>query len=141
MPRREWILSGLFVAFVAFKVAEGVLAIESWPLSHVPMFAVRQGPESRPWRLAVYARRRGTWFEMQPFQLGLDKDELHRHLLAAADAGAACAELIDAFNTSRPPRRRVDAAYVSLTIVARPGSGARDTEQRTPCPLHGRARR
>jgi hypothetical protein len=133
-------LSAVFVAFVVLKIAEGSLAVESWPLSHVPMFASRQPPTSLPVRLSLHALRGGAWFEMQPFQLGLNRAELNRHLLRDPEPGAACGELLRGFNASRPRERRVDAAYVRELTLARPATGAADIERRSACPLGTDAR-
>lgn len=135
MGAREWLLSVLFVGFVALKVVEGACALESWPLSHVPMFAEPQ-PESRqPMRLAIYARRGDVWFEMRPFMLGLNPDELGRQLLGEIDPGPRCGMLIDAFNAARPAPRRVSAAYLQRSVLARPGTDQVAFERYADCPL------
>jgi len=135
MTVRERILSALFAAFVALKIVEGWFALESWPLSHVPMFAARYGPEKLPVRLAVHGLRAGTWVEIQPFQLGLNRAELNRHLLRDADPGPACGELVRQFNATRIPARRFASAYVSKLTIARPDTPGGDRELRSDCPL------
>ena len=135
MRAREWLLSVLFAGFVALKIVEGACALESWPLSHVAMFAEPQ-PESRqPIRLAIYARRGDAWFEMRPFMLGLNPDEVGRQLLGEADPGPHCGALIDAFNAKRPAWRRVSAAYVQTSVLARPGTAQQASEHYADCPL------
>lgn len=135
MDPRERLISAFVAAFVVLKVAEGLLALEAWPLSHVPMFAVRQPPEARPVRLSIQALRGGRWFEMLPWQLGLNRAELDRRLLAHADPGTGCGELLRAFNGSRPRQLRLAAAYVRRDTVARPGTDAADVVERFDCPL------
>lgn len=140
MDNRERLLSAFVAAFVVLKIAEGLLALEAWPLSHVPMFSVRQPPEARPSRRTIHALRDGTWFEMRPWQLGLNPDELSRRLLRTADPGIGCGELLRAFNASRPPRRRLAKAYVERATLARPGTGASDVVERFDCPLEADVR-
>lgn len=135
MTLREWLLSALFVAFAAVKVAEGGLAIESWPLSHVPMFAHYQPLEQRPVNFAIHARRGATWFVMQPWQLGLNRDELNRQLLRDPDPGRPCGVLLRAFNARRRRFLRIASAYVERRTHARPHTGASDRVERFPCPL------
>jgi len=135
MGVREWLLSALFAAFVALKVAEGVLALEEWPLTNVPMYARARPASELPRRATIHALRRGAWFELRPFQLGLNRDELARRVLYAPDVAAACGELLRAFNAKRRPGIRVDAAYVRLVTVARPQAPEQASEQRIDCPL------
>lgn len=135
MTLREWLLSVLFVAFVAVKVVEGAFAIESWPLSHVPMFAHYQPLDQRPMTFAIHARRGGRWVALQPWQLGLNLAELNRQLLGHADPGVPCAQLLRAFNAKRRPVLRFDAAYVERRTLARPHTGEHDRVERFPCPL------
>jgi hypothetical protein len=56
----EWLLTLLIVAFIALKLAEALLFLEAWPLTHVPMFAVREAPDARPVRLDPRAARRAV---------------------------------------------------------------------------------
>jgi hypothetical protein len=39
MSRRQRILPAFFVAFIALKSIEGLLRLESWSLTHNPMFS------------------------------------------------------------------------------------------------------
>jgi hypothetical protein len=39
MPWRQRILSAFFVAFIALKLTGGLARLESWPLTHNPMFS------------------------------------------------------------------------------------------------------
>lgn len=135
MGARERLVSAFVAAFLVLKITEGLLALEAWPLSHVPMFSVRRPPDARPQRRTIHALRGGAWFELQPWQLGLNHDELSRRLLRHPDPGIGCGELLRAFNASRPPWRRVGKAYVERTTLARPGTGARDVVERFDCPL------
>jgi hypothetical protein len=135
MSAREWLLSVLFAAFVVLKVAEGWLALEEWPLTNVPMYARSRPAHELPRRATIHALRRGAWFEMAPFHFGLNRDELAGRILYAADVGAACGELVRAFNARRRPILRVDAAYVRTVTVARPDAPERASDERVPCPL------
>ena len=135
MSAGEWLVTALVVAFVALKLVEALLFLEAWPLTHVPMFAVRRPPEARPTQLSIHALRAGQWFEVRPWQLGLNRDEVNRRLLRNADPRIGCGELLRAFNRSRPPYLRVEQAYVLRRSLARPGSGASDHETKLPCPL------
>ncbi|HEY8516139.1 MAG TPA: hypothetical protein VIS07_11555 [Candidatus Binatia bacterium] len=135
MSAREWLLSLLFVAFFVLKVAEGWGELEEFPLTHVPMFRAAHPEWDLPRRLTLYGLRRGAWFEMRPFQFGLNPDQLKRRLLHSLDMAAACGELVRSFNASRPPERRVDAAVVVLTTVARPQAPEHGSVVRTKCAL------
>ncbi|MEW6268742.1 MAG: hypothetical protein AB1689_05520 [Thermodesulfobacteriota bacterium] len=137
MGAREWLLSLSFAAFVVLEVAEGWWAIEEWPLTHVPMFETLRPEHELPRRAALYALRGGRWFEMRPFHFRLNPDELGGRLLYGEDVAAACGELVRAFNASRPPERRVSAAYVLTTVVARPQAPERGSGVRTDCDLEG----
>lgn len=86
-------------------------------------------------RRSIQVRRAGRWFEMQPWQLGLNRAELARRLLRHPDPGVGCGELLRTFNARRLRSLQVEEAYVRTTIVARPGSGDTDLEQRFACPL------
>lgn len=135
MSLREWALSALIVAFVGLKLAEGLLALESWPLSHVPMFAERQPPDRRPARRSIQALRGGTWFELRPIQLALNPAEVNRRLVRDPDPGVGCGELLRAFNARKPARLRIEDAYVRVVTLARPGTGQEDVVATYPCPL------
>lgn len=135
MTRREWLLSALFVAFVALKVVEGVLAVESWPLSHVPMFAHYQPLDRSPVTFTIHARRRDAWLVLQPWQLGLNHAELNRQLLRDDDPGLPCGTLLSAFNARRPRSLHFAEAYVERRTHARPHTGASDLVERFTCPL------
>lgn len=141
MSLREWLLSALFVAFVALKVAEGWLAIESWPLSHVPMFAHYQPLDRLPMNFTIHAQRGGAWFVLQPWQLGLNQAELNRQLLRDIDPGRPCGVLLRAFNARRQPFLRVVSAYVERRTYARPHTAGSDLVERFPCPLPAPERR
>jgi hypothetical protein len=99
------------------------------------MFAVRQAPDARPLQLSIHALRAGQWFEVRPWQLGLNPGEVQRRLMRDADPAVGCGELMRAFNRSRPTYLRVDQAYVLRRSLARPGSDATDHEERFTCPL------
>ncbi|MBM4244471.1 MAG: hypothetical protein FJ148_11745 [Deltaproteobacteria bacterium] len=135
MRTRELAVSCFVAAFVTLKLIEGFGALEAWPLTHVPMFAVRRPPEELPVRRTIEARRAGRWFELRPWQLGLNRAELAGRLLRDPDPGVGCGEVVREFNTRRPAWLRIEEAYVRALTVARPGSGARDVEHRFPCPL------
>jgi len=135
MTRREWLLSALFVAFVGLKVVEGVLAIESWPLSHVPMFAQYQGLDRLPVTDSIHARRGDAWLVLRPWQLGLNQAELNRQLLGDPDPGVPCGTLLRELNARRRPFLRFTAAYVERRTYARPHTGESDLVERFPCPL------
>jgi hypothetical protein len=133
MKPREWVLSAFFVAFLAVKLLEGWLAVESWPFSHLPMFAERMPAGARPFVLTLHGLQHGRWIQITPWMLGLNEAELNARLKGTQDIAAACGELMRSFNDRRPPRRRLSAAYVLRRTLTLPGTGEAPVETRTDC--------
>jgi hypothetical protein len=136
MRTGEWLVSALIVAFIGLKVAEGALRIESWPLSHVPMFAVRMGPDRAPVRISVVGRRGGAEVPLDAGDFGLTYDELRRRLRLGDDTIIdRCRRLGGAYNERVAPALRLEAIDVHFIRFPRPGMAAGPRSLVVPCPL------
>jgi hypothetical protein len=128
-------LSGLFVAVIALKLAEAAFRLESWPLTDVHMFSARVPPWVTPFDVALLATRGGPWFPLTSFDLGIDPDGLRRRLPPDLKVlPAACGELGRLYNTQHP-----GAALTGLRArvlrVPRPGVPSEPFDQTVECPL------
>jgi|RhiMetdeSRZDD1v2_1073273.scaffolds.fasta_scaffold300655_2 hypothetical protein len=131
MTVREWVASAGFVAFMALKLTEILVPLESWPFSNVAMFSERRPAHVLPQRIHIYGRRDGQWVELTSRDLSLTDDELGSRLRSSPDLRLACGEIVAANN----PRLGVDAAMVMVEDVPRPGTDARPEWHSAPCPL------
>src|SRR5262245_12350061 len=118
----EWLATGLIVAFLAVKVAETALAIDSWPLTTVPMFAGRAGPDVVPMRMVLIGHRAGAEATITAADLGLTDDELTKRVRSGtwADASRACGTLGSVYNQTHPARLQLDALEARLVRIPRP---------------------
>ena len=123
LPRRQWILSAFFVGFISLKLTEGLARLESWPLTHVPMFSGYIARNVVPHRIRLQGSRGGPWFELEPWDFNLTRDELVRRLYFDLDnLSSNCGELGRAFNASRRlPRQRLSALRAHFEPFPRPG--------------------
>jgi hypothetical protein len=138
MPRPQRILSAFFVAFIALKVTEGVLRLESWPLTHNPMFSGYIPRNVIPHRVTLEGRRGGLWFDLDPSAFNLTRDEfVRRFYFDLGDLGANCGELGRLYNASRRlPLERLGALRAHVSPIPRPGfTGNLPPEMVVPCPL------
>jgi hypothetical protein len=131
MTARQWFLSACFLGFVALKLAEALVPLDSWPWSNIPMFSRRMPPELSPQRLHVFGRRGTRWVELTSRDLSLTDDELSRRLRNSPSPRVACGQIVAANN----PRLGVNAAMLMVERVPRPGSGAPPRWQSESCPL------
>jgi hypothetical protein len=131
MSTRQWILSACFVGFVALKLVELLVPLESWPLSNVAMYSRRIPREVRPQRLHIQGRRGREWVELTARDLSLTDDELSKRLRASKKPGVTCGEIVAANN----PRLGVDAAMLMIESVPRPGDDAPSRWDNLSCPL------
>jgi len=74
---------------------ETALAVDSWPLTTVPMFAERAGPETFPVRIMLVERRGGAAVDITAADVGLTDEELRRRVASGtwAEASQACGTL------------------------------------------------
>jgi hypothetical protein len=133
----EWLATALILAFFAIKIAETALAIDSWPLTTVPMFARRAGPEAVPMRLVLIGRRGGGAVTITAADVGLTDDELSRRVRSGTwtDASLACGTLGAVYNQTHPATLRLDALEARLIRILRPGVATVTDDIVVPCPL------
>lgn len=131
MTVREWIASACFVAFIALKLAELLVPLESWPFSNVAMFSQRRPAHVLPQRIHLYGRRGNRWVELTSRDLSLTDDELDKRLRSSSDPRVACGQIIAANN----PRLGVSAAMLMIEDVPRPGTDAPPGWRSAPCPM------
>jgi hypothetical protein len=136
----ECLATALILAFLAVKVAETALAIDSWPLTTVPMFAGRAGPETVPMRMALVGRRGGAAVTITAADVGLTDDELSRRIRSGtwADASQACGTVGAVYNRSHPAPLRLDVLEARFMRIPRPGIPTRTDDVVVPCPLQPR---
>ena len=138
MPRRQRVLSAFFVAFIALKVSEGVLRLESWPLTHNPMFSGYIPRNVVPHRVTLEGRRGGPWFELDPSHFNLTRDEFVRMLyFDLGNLGTNCGELGRLYNASRRlDSERLTDLRAHVSPMPRPGTTVNPPpEMMVPCPL------
>ena len=137
MQRGEWLVSGLIVGLLVLHVAIGAFEIESWPLSNIPMFAVRQPPEVTPFRMTLIGRRGEEEIRLGPGAFGLTNTEFGRQLRGRGLTGLkeGCRRLADVYNRGRAPALRLEALEVRITSSPRPGVPSERYDVVLPCPL------
>jgi len=131
------LVSALIVAMLALKTAEGWFRLERWPLTNVPMFSVRVPPERLLWRVTLSATTGGSWFELGPLHLGLNKDDFGRRVPAEPLVllPGRCGELGRIYNQAHPGKQ-LTALQARVTKVLRPGLPDQVPEEHTvDCPL------
>jgi hypothetical protein len=133
----EWLVSVLVLGFLAVKVTEATLGIDSWPLTTVPMFAGRAGPEVVPMRMTLVGRRGETSVVLTARDFGLTDDELKRRVRSGGTTGAVlgCGLLGTSYNETHPPALRLDALEARFTRIPRPGVPSRGSDIVLPCSL------
>ena len=131
MTAREWAASACFLAFIALKLVEILVPLESWPFSNVAMFSQRRPANVVPQRIHLYGRRGDKWVELTSRDLSLTDDELDKRLRSSPDVRVACGQIIAANN----PRLGVNAAMLMIEDVPRPGTDARPGWHSAPCPM------
>ena len=140
MKPRECILSVFFLAFIGVKLAEGLLQIESWPLTHTPMFAEYKGPERSPMRVLLLGKRHGATSVLDPATFALADSEvehqLRDRLTATGSFAAACRGLGRSLNERLSASRKLDTLTIRLEWVGRPGMEAPREPLEIPCSLH-----
>jgi hypothetical protein len=129
MTVREWLASACFLGFVALKLTELLVPLESWPLSNVAMFSRRMPATVMPQRLHIYGRRGKQWVELTSRDLSLTEDELAKRLRSSPDIRGTCGEIVAANN----PRLGVNEAMIMIEDVPRPGTDARPGWHSAPC--------
>lgn len=137
MPRRQRILSAFFVGFVALKLTEGFLRLESWPLTHIPMFSGYIPANVIPHRIVLQGNRGGPWFDLDPSYFDLTRDEFVRLLYFDFDNLASnCGELGRIANARQPlPAQRLRALRANIEPVPRPSSIRAPAPKTVPCAL------
>jgi len=137
MPRRQWILSAFFVAFVALKLTEGLVRLESWPLTHNPMFSGYIPRNVVPHHITLQGSRGGPWFDLEPSSFNLTRDEFVRLLyFDLANLSSNCGRLGRLFNASRRPgTHHLSALRARVEPIPRPGVTRAPPEQMVPCAL------
>ena len=137
MPRRQRILSVFFVAFILLKLTEGLARLESWPLTHNPMFSGYIPPKVIPHRIRLEGNRGGPWFDLEPSSFNLTRDEFVRLLyFDLGNLSSNCGELGRLFNASRRlPAHRLSALRAHVELIARPGVMGAPPPEMVPCPL------
>lgn len=136
-PWPQALLSVLFAAFFALKLAEGVLGLEAWPLTDVSMFHARQPFDVVPIRARLFGVRNGTTFELEPLDLRLSEDEFLTRLRDEDDLGRACSDFARDYNRRLVRRgrsaERITAAWATREEIVRPGFERRPWRIRVEC--------
>lgn len=136
-PWPQVVLSVLFVAFAALKLAEGALGLEAWPFTNVSMFHARQPFDVVPVRARLFGVRDGTAFELTPLDLRLSEDEFLTRLRDEGDLAHACSDFARDYNRRLAKRgrdrERITAAYATREEIARPGVERRPWRTRVAC--------
>ena len=137
MSRQQRILSAFFVGFFALKLAEGFLRLESWPLTHIPMFSGYIPANVIPHRVRLEGTRGGPWFDLDPSYFNLTRDELGRRLyFDLGNLSANCGELGRLANASQPlPAQRLRALRANIEPIPRPTLTRAPAPKTVPCPL------
>jgi hypothetical protein len=135
MRAGEKAVSLLVVTFVALKVAEGALAIDSWPLSNVPMFSSRAPRELAPIRITLVGRRADRTFPVAAVDVGLTDDELAARLRGGPveSIPGRCGAILATYNATHGPPLRLDRLEARLERIPRPGVGGTPFEAMLPC--------
>ncbi|HLY38540.1 MAG TPA: hypothetical protein VKU61_10925 [Candidatus Binatia bacterium] len=133
----EWLATALILAFLAVKIVETALAIDSWPLTTVPMFAERAGPETFPMRMALVGHRRGAPVTISAADVGLSDDELRRRVASGTwvEASQACGTLGAVYNQTHPAPLRLDVLEARFIRIPRPGVPTPTDDVVVPCPF------
>jgi hypothetical protein len=122
MSARQQGLSAFFVVFLAFKIAEAALRLDSWPASNVSMFSGYRPPQFVPLHSRLEATRNGARVALSHVDFALSQDEFLGRLYADGGVAARCGKLIAAYNrTVKEPAGRLENASVVVEPVARPG--------------------
>ena len=138
MRRREQLVSAFILALVALRVGEGVLQLESWPLTYMPMFSARVSPDVLPLRIELEGESNGAWRPLPAVDFGLSEDELLSRLRGADGIAVRCAELGRIYNRrAGAAPRRLHALRARLVEIARPGVAREAQIREVPCPLGG----
>jgi hypothetical protein len=133
MSTREWILSALFLAFLAVKVLEGALALDEWPLTNVSMFRDRHPPDDVPTRVRLWVDHGQGWLELRERDFLLSEDEFNLKLRGARDVESACKELIRIYARGARGKPRLLDAYAEREEIERPGVPRDIARMRFPC--------
>ena len=130
-------MSAFFLAFIVLKLAEGFLRLESWPLTHIPMFSGYIPANVIPHRVILEGKRGGRWFEVDPSYFNLTRDEFVRLLyFDLANLASNCGELGRLSNArQRLPNHRLTALRAHIAPIPRPGRVRAPAAQTVPCPL------
>jgi hypothetical protein len=129
-------LSAFFVAFIVLKVAEGTLRLESWPLTHIPMFSGYIPANVIPHRVVLEGKRGGFWYDLDPSYFNLTRDEFVRLLyFDLANLASNCGELGRLSNAQQLPGHRLTALRARVEPIPRPGRIRPPAAQAIPCPL------
>lgn len=127
-------LSGFFVAFVAFKVAEAALRIEAWPVSSVSMFAGYRPRQVVPLLPRLHATRNGESVELTHHDFLLTRGEFLARLHPDAGVAARCGRLVASWNkTAAAGAAPIERAVVVVEPIARPGLWNDFVPRTVPC--------
>lgn len=141
-PLAQWLLSALFVGFVAVKAAEALIGLEAWPLTNVSMFLDRRPPDVVPIRARLWGVRNGETFELLPVDLRLSEDEFLTRLRDDPDFVGACSALVQTFNRRvtriRAGHQRVTGAFAEREEIPRPGIPREPSRVRVECAIEER---
>ena len=136
MNPTQWLLAVFFGAFIALKALEAGLQLESWPLTHNPMFSARIPPAVVPWRITLLGTTRGgRRFELRAADFNLSEDELNRQLLSSYGLRVKCGELGRLYNDTHPEPQRLTAMRARAEKVLRPGVPGEPFARTFRCPL------
>ena len=137
MTRRQRILSAFFVASIALKLIEGLFRLESWPLTHNPMFSGYIPRTVVPHHVTLQGSRGGPWFDLEPSSFNLTRDEFVRLLyFDLQNLSSNCGKLGRLFNASRRFRtQHLSALRAHVEPIARPGVMGAPPDEMVPCAL------
>jgi len=131
---REWSLSVFFAAFIALKIAEAGLGLESWPVSNVSMFSGLHPVELVPLRSRLVVTRGSGWFDLGGADLRLSEDEFVGRLRPDDGLGDRCGRLVDSYNRAvAEPWKRLAAGTAVIEPIPRPGIASDAVGWTVPC--------